>query len=248
MSGTSHEALVMSPEISSTDEGISFSLPFVLLNRGILMSSRNQSSTSSRRRFNPAIVLAGAAGSAALAMSMTGTLSAFTASITNSTNTSTAGSLILQEQSSDGKITCLSTSGTDNAATCATINKYGGQTLVAGGTSTTTVNMTNTGTAAATSFTLTPGACVQSGTAPTGVTAATDLCSKATVAVYPSSSATGTPVYSGTLAGFTGAKSLSPLAAGATQAYTFVIQMPASLTNGYQGQQVSQPLTWTLSS
>lgn len=207
------------------------------------MSTQNTENTK-RRRLAPAVVAAGALGTAVLALSMTGTLSAFTAAITNSVNTTGLGTLTMQETS--GAITCNSTDGNStNTATCATINKYGGQTLVPGGSSTTTVSIKNTGTATPTTFTLTPGACTQSGTAPAGVTAATDLCSQVTVKLYAAATATGTPIYSGSLTGWANAaQSLTTLAGNAAQAYTFVVSTPSSLGNTYQNQSVSQPLVW----
>jgi len=212
----------------------------------------------SNRRFVPAVLLAGAAGTAALSMSVTGTLSAFTAAITDSANTTSMGTLVLQEKNSAGTVTCLSTDGasnTNNAATCSTINTYGGGTLANGGgtlanggSSSVTVNMTNLGTGTPTAFTLSAGTCTQSGSAPTSVTTATDLCSQLTVKVYANT--TGTPVFNGTLTAFNaaGAQSLTALAPSATQAYTVVVAAPSSLSNGYMGLTASQPLTWTLSS
>jgi len=209
--------------------------------------------SSDRRRFVPVALLAGAAGTAALSLSVTGTLSAFTAAITNSSNTSSLGTLVLQEKSSAGTVTCLSTDGpsnTTNSATCSTINTYGGGTLANGGSSTVTVNMTNVGTGTPVAFAVAAGACTQSGSAPTGITAATDLCGQLSVKIYAASTATGTPVYTGTLTAFNaaGAQSLTALAPNATQAYTFVVSAPSSLNNTYMGLSASQPLTWTLSS
>lgn len=198
----------------------------------------------------PTVAIAGVLGTGALALATTGTLSAFAASIQNSVNTTTTGSLVLQEQNSDGSITCLSTDGnTTNAATCATINKYGGQSLSPGGSSTTTVNLTNQGTVAPKTFTLTAANCTQSGAPPQGVPAPTDFCSKVSLNVYAAATATGTPIYTGSLDNFTTApQTLTPLAPKATQAYTFVVSLPASLGNGYQGLTASQPMTWAMSS
>ena len=201
----------------------------------------------SKPSFVPTVIAAGAIGTAALALATTGTLSAFAASIENSVNTTKTANLVLQETNSDGSVTCTSSDSATNAATCATINKYGGQTITPGGSSTTTVKMTNLGTIAPSTFALTAGACTQSG-APASGTAATDLCSKLTLNVYAAATATGTPIYSGSLSGFTNPVNLTPLAANATQAYTFVISVPSTLDNTYQGLTASQPLTWTMSS
>ena len=203
----------------------------------------------SNRRFVPAVLLAGAAGTAALSMSVTGTLSAFTAAITDSANTTSMGTLVLQEKNSAGSVTCVSTDSSNNAAGCSTISKYGGGTMANGGSSTVTVNLTNTGTGTPAAFSMAAGACTQSGSAPTGVTAATDLCSQLTVKVYAAAT-TGTPVYSGTLSSLAtaGAQSLATPAPSTTQPYTFVVSAPSSLGNTYMGLTASQPLTWTLSS
>ncbi|GAB3499495.1 hypothetical protein [Flexivirga lutea] len=197
----------------------------------------------------PSVVVAGVLGTTALALTTTGTLSAFAASIQNTVNTTTTGSLVLQEQNSDGSVTCLSTDGnTTNAATCSTINKYGGQSLAPGGSTTTTVKLTNQGSVTPKTFTMTPGNCTQSG-APQGVPAATDFCSKVNLNVYAAATATGTPIYTGSLDTFTTTpQTLTALAPKASQAYTFVVSMPANLGNGHQGLTASQPMTWAMSS
>lgn len=201
----------------------------------------------SKTAFVPSVIAAGAVGTAALALATTGTLSAFAASITNSVNTATVGQVVLQETNADGSVTCTSTDSATNAATCTTINKYGGQTLAPGGSTTTTVKLTNLGSVTPASFTLTPGTCSQAGTPPVG-TAATDLCAKLTLTVYAAATATGTPIYTGSLSGFTSAVNLTPPAASATQPYTFVVAVPSTLDNTYQGLTASQPLTWAMSS
>ncbi len=63
---------------------------------------------------------------------------------------------------------------------------------------TTSVNITNTGSVKATSFSLTPGACTQSTSAASHGTA-TDLCAQMTVAITSG----GSTLYSGTLANLT---------------------------------------------
>ena len=67
-------------------------------------------------------------GTSVLALGMSPTFSAFTASIQNSVNTAGTGALIMEETS--GGVTCTSTDGTEglsgNSAICATINNYGG--------------------------------------------------------------------------------------------------------------------------
>ena len=123
---------------------------------------------SARRRLSPVALIAGVGAAVVLALSTTGTLSAFTAQITNSTDTAATGSLVMQETGTTGGTgyTCTSTDATPaannintNAATCATINKYSGSTTLTPGATPTvsTVVLKNTGTVAATTFTVTPG-------------------------------------------------------------------------------------------
>jgi hypothetical protein len=212
------------------------------------------------RGFSPLLVLAGLAGAVVLSLSMTNTFSAFTAAITNSVNTGASGTVILQEiNTGTGGATCNSTDATTvsvNAATCSTINKYGGSTVMvptnAGGTtsvSTTNVTFKNTGTGTAQTFTLTPGACTQSvnGT-PTGT--ATDFCTKLDVVLKSGA----TTVYSGTAAGLAaggvinlGALASVPAPGGAVVPFTFTVTVDTTAGNTYQNLAASQPLVWTLS-
>lgn len=193
----------------------------------------------------------GVVGSAALAASMGATLSGFTASITISTNTAASAALAVEETS--GSLTCKTY---DSTSTCATINKYGGTAtpLVPGGSQTTTVTFTNTGSVDVDTSNLTPGACSAVSTGVTGAVTppatSTDpgnLCSVLNVAVYKAATATGTPLYNGSAAGFTSVVQLGALAESASQAYTFVVSLPSSATTAVQGQRVSQPLVWNFS-
>lgn len=201
------------------------------------------------RRFAASTLAVGLIGSAALATSMGATLSGFTASITNSANTAASATLAIEETS--GATTCRSY---DATATCSTINKYGGTAtpLMPGGSRTTTVTFTNVGTANAGSATLAPGACTATSTGAVGATTPTspsttsgNLCSVVNVAVYKAATATGSPLYNGSAAGFSSVINLDPLASSAAQPYTFVVSLPTAATTAVQGQQVSQPLVWT---
>ena len=216
--------------------------------------ARKVGRAATRRRFAPLAVVAGVGATAALALSMTGTLSAFTAQITNSANTVTDGTLVMSEtgQNSAGtSVTCTSVDTTTvatNSATCTTINKFGYVTnLVPGGTSSASIQISNTGTANAASFTLAPGACAQSGNV-TG--SATDLCSKMTIKVDKVVGGTTTNVIAaGTTlaaANTAGAVSLGTVAAAGAQVYTFnfTVTLPAGLGNTYQGLTATQPLVW----
>lgn len=215
-------------------------------------------SATRRRRFAPLAVVAGVGATAALALSMTGTLSAFTAQITNSANTVTDGTLVMSETQTIGAntTTCTSTDGNSvavNAATCTTINKFGGvANLVPGGTSSATIAIQNTGTATASSFTLAPGTCVQSGNV-TG--SATTLCSTLTIKVDKVVGGTTTNVIpAGT--SLTAAQTGGPFAIGAVApnasvTFNFTVTLPTTtgtpavaVGNSYQGLTATQPLVW----
>ncbi|GAA1994778.1 hypothetical protein GCM10009818_00150 [Nakamurella flavida] len=195
---------------------------------------------------------------------MTNTFSAFTAAITNTVNTAATGTLILQETS--GATVCNSNDSTGansantintNAATCATINKYGGSTtMVPSASNTTPTNVVttniafrNTGTAAAASFTLTPGVCAQTNNGAINGSA-TDFCAKLRVSITSGA----TVVYTGTAAALTAPivipASLIPAPAPGGAAVPFVVSVfvDATAGNTYQGLSASQTLLWTLSS
>ncbi len=200
-----------------------------------------------RRRRGIALVTGGVVASAALALSMTGTMSAFVASITNSTNTAATGALVMEEKNGDGSVTCTSTDGGGlgvNQATCSTINKFGGSTTMSPGRPVTSnVTLKNTGTMAASTFSLTPGTCTQSANGvPAGT--ATDLCSKLNVKVTSDSST----VFEGTLAALEAGGPISlaaPVNAGTSVPFTFDVTLDSGADNTYQGLLASMPLTWT---
>ena len=202
-----------------------------------------------RRRLSLPIVIAGAVSSLVLAFGMSPTFSAFTAQITNSTNTAGAGSLVMEEKNSAGTVTCLSTDGgsvSTNSATCSTINKYGGDVaMYPGETVTTSITIKNVGLSDATTFMLTPGACVQSNNGTVNGTA-TDLCTKVKLLIKSGS----TTLYTGTAAAFTTAVNINTLlaqasvAAGATVPISFAVTLDSTAGNTYQGLKVTQPLTW----
>ncbi|RLZ04458.1 hypothetical protein CWC38_00030 [Kocuria tytonicola] len=186
-------------------------------------------------------------GAGALVLSLvTGSLGAYTASIKNDNNTAGAGGLTMQETGpgADGtNVTCDSSEGTNNVATCATINKYGGKTTMApGDVSTVNITLKNTGSIAAKAATLTPGACTQT---PAVAAGKGDLCGLMNVVITQD----GTEIFRGT-AKELAAKSNSPItltapAAGASNAYKITTTLPVSADNTYAGVTISQPLTWT---
>ena len=203
--------------------------------------------TSKKRKLSLPLVLAGSVSSLVLALGMSPTFSAFTAQITNSTNNTSAGTLVMEESTTVDSLTttCKSTDGgnvTSNAATCSTINKYGGANLAPGGTTTQTVIIKNSGNLTPASFSLTPGSCTQTG-AVTG--SASDLCTKETLVLEQD----GASIYSGVLSAFgPAAKPLTTVAPGATSTFTFQITLDSSLGNTYQGLTANQSLVWKFQS
>ena len=205
--------------------------------------------TSKKRKLSLPLILAGGVSSLVLALGMSPTFSAFTASIQNTVNTAGSGALTMQE--SDGTFTCNSTDGgsvSTNSATCATINKYGGSmTMTANVPVVTNITVKNTGSVAATTFSLTPGACTQS-TNGTANGTAVDLCSKMNILIKSGS----TTIFTGTAASLASAGAIdinnkltqASVAASATVPFTFTVTLDTSAGNTYQGLKVSQPMTW----
>jgi hypothetical protein len=210
--------------------------------------------TSKKRKLSLPLIVAGGVSSLVLALGMSPTFSAFSASITNSLNTASAGTLWMTETDSSGGVICNSNDAATplqslatNAATCATINKYGGKVMVPGGLpQNTTVTIKNSGTITPTSFTLAPQGCTQVLGTPNG--GATDACSKFIIKVYKGADTTGPQLIllpsEQTAGTFVTALNLTPLANGSTQQYTFSVQL-SNVGNTYQGITISQPLIWT---
>ena len=120
--------------------------------------------------------------------------------------------------------------------------------MIPGQTVTTPVTIKNTGTVAASTFTLTPGAtCAQSNSGAANGTA-TDLCAKLSVVI--TNTTANTVVYSGTLAALAGssAYTLPAVAAGSTTGFSFAVTLASSAGNTYQGLQASLPLVWNYAS
>ncbi len=207
------------------------------------------------RGFTPIAVVTGLAASVLLSLSLTGSLSAFTAGITNDTDTAGSGTVVMKEirTSGTGTPTCTSTDGnsinTNAYTSCSSINKYGGRTnMVPGDVETTTVSIENTGTAAIKKFTLTPGTCTQSNNgSPNGN--AIDLCAKVNVKIQVA--AGGQVIYDGPASAMGSSPRAitvlpTPLSA-AKSVIDITVTLDSALGNTYQGLQASQPLTWTFS-
>jgi hypothetical protein len=215
-----------------------------------------------RRRFVPLVWIASGAAVVLLATGVGGTLSGFTASINNTTNTAGSGTLLMEED--QATTTCFSTGSSanpssvdaTNAGTCATINKLGGnlnmvpgQTVTAG-----TVTIKNNGSSAAKSFTLKGTGCTQSNQSVAG--SAGDFCSKLNLTITGNNGGQGN-IYSGTLASLGSnpidvlsklGQSGAGLAAGASDTFVFAVTLDPSANNSYQGLAASNPLTWSFAS
>ena len=207
-----------------------------------------------KRSISLPLVLYGCISSLVLALSMTPTLGAFSASISSDMNRAGTGTIVMQEMDSSGTITCLSTDEGGlavNAASCSTTNKYGGNLgMVPGDSAVVVTYIRNVGTVAAASFSLTPGVCVQSATG-TRPGSATDFCSRISVSIT-SDAAT---IFSGTAETLGAAGTIDVLSrlglarveAGQQTPLTVTTTMDPTVDNSYQGLRVSQPMTWTFS-
>jgi len=220
---------------------------------------------SSRRAERPSRGTLGALGAAALAamilvLGVNGTLASWTSAIiSNDTNTVATASAVILREVGPGPTTCLSSSGTSNSYTCSTINKYGGtgSPLAPGGSVVTDVVFSNVGSAAASTFVLTPGSCTQSPTAGSGTPPAGNVCTNGDLTVAVSCSDGGTYAAGSAwsdlkyTAGAPGSLPASlthtaTLAAGASFTCRFTVALSASASVLDQGITASQPLTWTL--
>jgi hypothetical protein len=214
-----------------------------------------------RLRFTPLAIGLGVLSSATLGLGATGTFSAFTATIQNTTDTAAAASILMQETDAVGTTTtaCKSTdNNTGNSSTCATFDKYGGAAtpLTPGGAHVTTVRIYDTGSMDPSAFTLGPGACTSSG----GTTGATgNICSTLTLTLTCTLSTAGASaisVYSGATLTSIGSttKDLKALGclptknSGTYASLQFTVSLPTGADNTVQGQMASQPLTWQFTS
>jgi hypothetical protein len=205
-----------------------------------------------RRRLAPLVWLGSAAAATVVALGVSGTLSGFTASIDNTTNTAATGTLLMSE--TDGTATCYSNGSAagapdSNANTCATINKFGGSTTMAPGVAgpAVTVTIANNGNIKANTFTLTPDAActLANNPATTAHGTATDLCAKLNVTITTGTGTTG-DVFTGTMAalGTHAAFTLPAVNGGANATFTFQVTLDSSAGNSYQGLKASAGLTW----
>lgn len=206
-----------------------------------------------------AAAVLGTAGTAAV------TLSGFSASIVNPTNTFSSATVQLEE--GNGVTNCFSTgTGTGGSVTSANQNTncandaFGAPlTQVPGGAATSsTVTVTNVGNVGASSGSLAAGSCAAAAAANDGGYVGSDtagFCGLVDVTIYNSTTgncvlpagagACPAPSSSNTLANI-GTVTLPALAAGANNQYVLTTQLDSSATNADQGLTATVPLTWTI--
>ncbi|HWU32152.1 MAG TPA: hypothetical protein VN108_04715 [Marmoricola sp.] len=220
---------------------------------------------------NRRLVLGLACGASALILTLgaSGTLSSWSSAIiTNSNNSVSTGQAVILSEAS-GSNTCTSSSSASNSSTCTTINKYGGVTLVPGGSTTVTVTFTNTGLKDGANFQLAPSASCTStytstiGSETAGTASAPNLCSNGDLKVGVACN-TGSTFGSGTawaasfpiaatnpaaLAGsgpYNHVATGGDLNSGATWTCQFAVTLLSTAGFVDQNITVSQPITWTL--
>lgn len=210
---------------------------------------------------------------ATLAVTAAISVAGFSAQVVNNANTFSSGTMQLKE--SNGTISCYSTGSgsggsvsTTNSANCA-INKLVGSLdqVPAGTPLTTTITMTNVGSANASLESLVMGTCSAAaasddngyvGSDTTGFCGKVDLTIGITgKCIYPANATAAcpsTPTSAGTLgavAGTTFTNSSAPpltlLTAGSSQAYTFTAMLDPSATNADQGLTAAMTMTWNQS-
>ena len=215
--------------------------------------------TSKKRKLSLPLIVAGGVSSLVLALGMSPTFSAFTASILNPINTAGSGTLIMTETDA-GTLVCNSADATSlatNSASCAK-DLYGANlAMVPGQTVNTVVNIRNTGTVDAKSFSLAAPACTQSANGNTATTP-TDMCAKIKVVI--TGGATNKEIFNGTAASLATTTAVTAIdvnskltvssivaQAAATQ-FNVAVTLDGTVSNAYQGLKVSQPITWTFQS
>jgi len=186
------------------------------------------------------LAAAGLVASVALALATSGTMSAYTASISNTTNTASTVSIEMTQGPDATTVACRSTA--TGTTTCST-DLYAGSGLRPGDTTrgTSTV-IKNTGGAAASAFSLAPGVC--NGT----VSTSNSICYWLLVTVTWTTPSGTTTVISKQNAGAIGGKSfaISPApAAGQSGTATVTVSLDPAAPNDSQAQTMNQSLVWT---
>lgn len=186
------------------------------------------------------LAAAGLVASVALALATSGTMSAYTASISNTTNTASTVSIEMTQGPDATTVACRSTA---TATTTCSTDLYAGSGLRPGDTTrgTSTV-IKNTGGAAASAFSLAPGVC--NGT----VSTSNSICYWLLVTVTWTTPSGTTTVISKQNAGAIGGKSfaISPApAAGQSGTATVTVSLDPAAPNDSQAQTMNQSLVWT---
>jgi len=233
------------------------------------MEFNRKKEADGRRRLSPLLWLASLGAIGVMVLGITGTLSQYVASITNSENhveTGGADTFGFSESNVIGGVPvdpACAEAGAGQALTCSTVNKNGqtgaSATPIAPGQSrTTTVRLENTASPGGLSgtLTLTPEPCTQVLAAdPVGPPIVGDLCDTVTITItcggpvpFDLTTRTLTDFYenpTGTPAGlpYVIATAAPP---GSFTDCTFTTSMPASASDpSLQGITTSQPMTWT---
>jgi hypothetical protein len=232
------------------------------------MEFNRKKEADGRRRLSPLLWLASLGAIGLMVLGITGTLSQYVASITNSENhveTGGADTFGFSESNVVGGIpddpACAEASA-GQAVTCSTVNKNGqtGATatpIAPGQVRTTTVRLENTASPGGLSgtLTLTPEPCTQTPAAGPGPPVVGDLCGTATIEITCSGPV---PFHltTRTLTAFSTNPTATPpgppyviataAAPGSFTDCTFTTSMPALATDpSLQGITTSQPMTWT---
>lgn len=211
----------------------------------------------------PVAVVAAVAATALLSLSLTGVLSTFAASISNTTNSASTGTVQLSQVQNGS--TCLSTATgvsipSANSSSCAT-NNYQGSSLLLPGVPITIspIAMKNTGTSTASALSLTAASCVAAAIAVQAGGSTSTFCSKVFVTIHEqgttacvvplqASTACGTPTSTHTLATLSAAATAinAAWAADTTHTFDITLMLDSAADNNYQNITATQQLTWAL--
>lgn len=186
------------------------------------------------------LTAAGLVASVALALTATGTTSAYTASIANTTNTANTVSIEMTQGPDASTVACRSTA--TGTTTCST-DLYAGSNLRPGDTTrgTSTV-IRNTGGVAASAFSLAPGVC--NGT----VSSSNSICYWLLVTVTWTTPSGTTTVIAKQNAGAIGGRTFTvdpAPAAGQAGTATVTVALDPAAPNDSQAQTMNQSLVWT---
>lgn len=188
-------------------------------------------------------VLVGALASGVMACSISGQLTAIDEPLLDVAGASSPTPEVTVSQTT-GATVCSTTS-----ATCSDADLFGGvDSLAPGASRSVTMRFTNTGQQNIATRTLVAGNCVTAAipgaVGSTTPTPDRTLCDTVRVAIFEGTPVAGRRLYAGRAAAIPTRLTLAPLAAGATQTYTFRVTLPPTATDTTQGQTITQSLTW----